>query len=190
MAETKPGHLAIATKSNMATFKFPLELIERILYEVAAQGGNCTAAKRTFDELNEHRAEQGEDKIDLPSVRTIRHWITGPFRNRYHEIVSDSARQLEELVAAQGVSLAISIGTAEEDALKQTLAGLANANGVEASQILRNLSQAKGTAIDKAQLLRGRPTQISGTDDTLEALARELQKLGIVEVVEGTAVED
>jgi hypothetical protein len=179
---TKPGHLTIATKSPHANFKFPMELVERVLYEVAGNGGNCSATLRAFQAANEDRIERGEEPVELPSLRTIRHWITVSFRNRYHEICADSARQLEEIVAAQGVENAIAMGKAEADALKQTLAGLSNANGVEASQILRNISQAKGTAVQTSQLLRGRPTVITA-ETPLEQIARELQQLGIVEVI-------
>ena len=183
-----PGHLATARSRGHGTFKYPMDLIERCLYEIAAAGGNATGAKRALDQENQHRLERGEEPLSLPPVRTMRYWVTGPFRNRYHEICADQARELEDIIAAQGVENAIAMGEAERSALKQTLAGLANANGLEASNILRNISMAKGTAVQTSQLLRGRPTVIHA-ETTLDQLARELKQMGVVEVVDSTAEE-
>jgi hypothetical protein len=188
MTEPKPGHLTMALKPAKAHYQWDPEFIERVLYEIAANGGNCAGTHRQLVALNEERDAAGEEQLRLPSVRTLRYWIQGPFRNRYHEITVASARQLEELIASQGVENAIAMGKAEQDALKQTMAGLANANGVEASQILRNISMAKATSIEKSLLLRGRPTVITA-ETPLEQIARELQQMGIVEVIDSTAEE-
>jgi hypothetical protein len=186
--EVLPGHLAIARQAGHGTYRYEYALIERCLYEVAANGGNSTAARRCLEAENVDRAERSQEPIVLPPVRTIRYWVTGPFRNRYHEICSDQARTLEEVIAAQGVENAIAMGHAEQAALKQTLAGLSNANGIEASTILRNVAQAKGTAVATSQLLRGRPTVIHA-ETSLEQVAAELEQLGIVEVINSTAEE-
>ena len=151
--------------------QYPLALVERCLWETAAAGGSATRAHAVL-------SEQGLDP--LPPRRTIQNWTTGRFRNRYHEMLSEQARDLEEIVAAQATANAIRMGDAEQDALRQTMAGLSMASGVEASMILRNISQSKAVQVDKAQLLRGRPTQINA-ERSLDELARALERLGLVE---------
>src|SRR3954468_10901605 len=70
--------------------------------------------------------------VDCPAERTVRNWVTGRFRNRYHEILEVKASELDGHVAATATELAIAIEEGERQALKQTLAGLGNATGVDA----------------------------------------------------------
>jgi hypothetical protein len=103
------------------------------------------------------------------------------FRVTYHEILRTKVDELDELMAQQAQSAALQMGEAMDDALRVTLAGLATSNGVEASQILRNISQARSAEIDKAAQLRGRDFG-SQMVKSLADVARELQALGAVRV--------
>lgn len=165
-------------------YKYPLETIERCLWETAANGGSAHRAHQVLKSM-ELTDEDGE-LVEIPPARTIRDWVNGPFRNRYQEMLQTSVKEIEELLAQQSTEEALALGYALSEARKQTLAGLANANGVEASTILRNLAQARKMAVDEAGELRRRPFRRE-QDESLADLARELQQLGIMRVVEGAA---
>ena len=153
-----------------APLKHSIEVIEQALHTVAFNGGNVARSCRSLAAIG----------IEL-DPQTVRRWIRGRFRNRYHEIQSKTARDLEEQIARDATDLALQQAHAERQAMERTLAGLSDANGVEASQILRNLSQSKAIQVDKAGQLRGRA---SVTVDVrgFEEIARSLERLGIATV--------
>jgi hypothetical protein len=110
------------------------------------------------------------------------------FAECYQRICSDRARDLEELVAGKALEMALALSDAEKRAVQQTLAGLADASGVQASVILRNLSPFRQIQVDKAGAIRGRPKVIVDPRGYHE-IARALERLGVVEVIDADAEE-
>jgi hypothetical protein len=158
--------------------KYPPEVVEAALYEVAAHGNNVARACETLKDRGVTQSYPKDCGRAIPRA-VVADWVRKRFRNRYHEIVSSSTRQLEEVVAQKGIETAIQIGEAEQEALRQTLAGLPDATAVEASQILRNLTQSKAQQIDKAHAVRafGVAEQAS---HSLKELVTGLKSLGLI----------
>lgn len=172
---------------------FPQWLVEKCLYEVAAHGGNLRAGMRTVRaELEDHIDDDGE-KLRIPTDESVRLWRNGKLRNRYSEIASGSALVLEERIAQGAIERALALEEVEDRATKQTLAGLADATAVEASQILRNVTQSKTANIDKAAMIRGRGA-FAMAERSLEQIAEALQRIGVMvaddPLVDAEVIED
>lgn len=151
---------------------YPPELVERALWEVAAHGGNVSAATASLREAGVHRM----DGRPIPRT-TLNNWKKKVYRNRYHEILRTKVTDLDEQVAQQAQANALKLGEAMDDTLRVTMAGLVGSSGVEASQILRNIAQARNMEITKSQELRGSDPG-SRVARGLEDIAKELQGLG------------
>lgn len=168
--------------------KFPALVVEQALWEMAANGNSATRASRALEEAGIVNPSTG----GAISPRTIRDWARKIFRNRYHEIVVEGVRELEEIVASKNIDLAIRQGEAEQSALAQTLAGLPHATAVEASQVLRNINQAKTANVDKALQIRGRghaPSVEQGLKEVVQVL-KSLKLVEQDEVVDADVVEE
>src|SRR3954470_21036823 len=145
---------------SLPALRYAREVIERALYEVAFQAGNTRKAQQALAALGIH----------VP-YRTMHDWVRGRFRNRYQEIATQATDELRERIARDTIDLA----AGEKEALRQTLAGLADLNAVEASMVLRNLSTSKGINLDQEGKLRGRAGVVvdhRGFEDLAEALLR------------------
>jgi hypothetical protein len=162
-------------------YKYPMATIEAALWEAAAAGGSAHKAHLALKERG-----FGDEPEGVPPARTIRDWIKGSFRNRYAEILEGGVRELEEAMAQQATAFALRAGEAQIEALRQTTAGLAAANGVEASQILRNVAQARKMGVDESGELRRRPFRREA-DESLLQIAKELEGFGILKISEGIA---
>jgi hypothetical protein len=158
--------------------KYPAEVVEAALYEVAAHGNNVARACEALKDRGITQSYPEDCGRAIPRA-VVSDWVRKRFRNRYHEIVSSSTRQLEEVVAQKGIETAIQIGEAEQQALRQTMAGLPDATAVEASQILRNLTQSKAQQIDKAHAVRAFGVA-ERTSHSLEQLVTGLKSLGLI----------
>lgn len=165
------------TPIELARFKHPPEVIEKALFEMAACGGSANKAAQSL-------RDQG---LEI-SAHTIREWKRGPFRNRYHEIVSTHQRDLDSIIAAAQTENIVTMLDGEREALKQTMAGIANANGVEASNILRNIAQAKRYAVQNHSEITGRPRQ-ERQSQSLQTIAAALARMGLVETQEPVDAE-
>jgi hypothetical protein len=161
----------------------PEDVIETAMWCLALEGGSPTRAVMRL------REQHGIEDV---SRENIRDWSKGRFRARYEEIRSSRASEIEELVAANALERAIAMDQAEDQALRQVQAGLSSANGVEASMILRNLTQSKAANIDKAGQLRGRAS-FSPAGNGFEAILKGLQNAGLISVespVDATVVDE
>lgn len=154
-------------------------IVDRVLWEVAVHGGNCRKAHQALVA----RADSDDALLDLPVERTVRKWVTERWADRYAEIRSIKAGMLDEQVARDAASLAVAIEEGERKALQTTIARLGEADGVEASQILRNLSQSKKIQVDSAGALRGRAA-FDEAVRSLQDIARSLSRIPGVELVD------
>ncbi len=169
--------------------RWDAEFIDRVLWEVAAAGGTVTRAYNQLSEWGTQQADETGVMPDLPSLRTLRNWVNITYRNRYHEVQQQKVTEMDELIAQEGQRLAVQLADGEERALKQTLAGLASSNAVEASTILRNLSVSKKSQVDNAINLRRQ--QSGGIDGrSLQDLVSSLVRAGAGTLAEPTVEED
>lgn len=169
--------------------RFDQSMIDKVLWEVAAAGGNCRIAHERLTRTATEMFDETGEMPDLPTERTVRDWVSRRFRNRYHEIQAAKVAEMDEVIAQDGQRLAVQLAEAEERALKQTLAGLGSANAVEASTILRNLSQSKKMQVDNALALRRQATA-SVDARTVTDLASALIRAGAAVIAEPEIIED
>ncbi len=154
------------------------EVIERCLFETAVHAGNARKAMRAL--------VLWDPDEPWPNPETVYLWVRGRFRNRYAQIATDNVDDLRENLARRATDLATKLSDAESDSIEKVLAGLADANAVEASIILRNLSQSKSMQIDQEGKLRGRGGIVIDHRG-LEEITAALVRLGIATPVDGTA---
>lgn len=167
--------------------RWPVELIDAFLWEIAVHGGQVRAGYNSLvHALTQNAGETGMP--DVPAERTVREWVQFRYRNRYAELLKQKAEELDEQRAQDASTLALQIREAEERALTQTLAGIGQANGVEASMILRNLATAKKLNSDVIVAARGMPVLKQAGED-LMSIARSLTRMGGVHIVDATGAE-
>jgi hypothetical protein len=124
---------------------------------------------------------------------TLNNWVRGKHRARYERIVEEILPTIYAGIAQRSEDLATRMAEVEEELLERVKARADELKPHEAASSLRNVTVAKAVNIDKAGLIRGRPTEI-GEERTLVEVARALERFeGIVkintEVLEGTAEE-
>lgn len=172
--------------------KYAPEVVEQALYEIAACGGNVTRAVRNLHDRGITQAYPKDGGAPIP-VTVVREWKLKRFRNRYHELVTVQAREREAIVSSRGIDLAIQIAEAEQEAVKQTLAGMSDATAYEASQILRNLTQSKRTQVDQAHAI-AEQGQVEKVSQTLDHVVEGLKRLGVLvdddQVTDAEVVDD
>jgi hypothetical protein len=176
---------------------FTVEEIDYVLWTAAVVGGSPTKTARQLELEERERATSGEpsrfSRGTPPSRSSIELWVKVRYKDRYHQIQAERVGDMDELLAQSASNLVSRISDAEERALKQTLAGLGNANGIEASQILRNLAQTKDVNIRGANSLRGKDA-LSGVERTLGEIASELGRIApnviSVETLDADQVEE
>jgi hypothetical protein len=148
------------------------ELIMKALWEIVAHGGNVAAACRSM------QAQGFTNSRGQPiNRRTMQKWKESTYRNKYEEMRVRKSRELDELLAADAQANAMKLGKAMDVALTQTMAGIAGANAVESSQVLRNISQARQGELQQGSALRGTDSR-SKVARGLSELASELAGLG------------
>jgi hypothetical protein len=158
--------------------KYPPEVVMAALFEVAGNGGNHAKAARDLAErgITTSYPEPGGNPI---ARDVLRGWTQKRFRNRFSEIKHTHARELEDMVAGHAIDIALQSHDAEAELLKQTLAGIPNMNGVEASVALRNVTQSKKAQAEMALALRGRGP-MDKVAESLGDIGKTLRRLGLV----------
>ena len=173
--------------------KWPPEVIEGCLWEVAVHGGNVRKARAAVLEranalVRSSMEDDGEliARPEVPGESTISDWIKGRFKDRYAEMLRVKHAELDEHLAGRATVFAIGIEEAKDAALRQTMAGLGAANGVEASMILRNLTGAQQqSAAIAAGVRNGEALAEEGRG--LRELAAALSRFGGVSIKEQKA---
>jgi hypothetical protein len=170
--------LAAQGQPHLRGSRWPVEVVDRALLELALLGGNANRASLALREMG------------LPvSAESLRRWSRGRYRARYEELGSTKADELREKVARDSLEFAQRAQSVKEQALERVGSGLASADAVEASMILRNVAAAEQSALANEAQLRGRAgikVEVTGLDDLLGRLAR----VGIAEIVDAEVVEE
>lgn len=146
--------------------------LDLCLTVLAICGGS---GRRAQKELLEHHGIE-------TSNEALYKWKRYP---RYERIRAELAPKLQEQVAQQCEDAANRAHEVETNLLERL--ATADIDDKDLAKSLKFVTDSKGTNIDKAALLRGRPTQITEHRDAT-SLIRKLQAQGVV-TVEGTARE-
>lgn len=164
-----------------APLQYQREIMDRAFWEIAAHAGNCRKASLALQRIDIHIPHE-----------TLYRWIRGRFKGYYEQLQTRAAEPLREVLARQAIDLALETGAAEKAALKQVFAQMADVNAVEASMILRNLSQSKGLQLDQEGKIRGRAGIVvdhRGLQDLTDALVN-LGAAQPVDVTDADVVEE
>ena len=150
---------------------------ERALFAVALCSGNCERAAKG---LAEH-----DEKYAAPDARTLRRW-KAQHSELYSRVESDALPRVRAELASEFTDLA----RAELNVTRKLLSRLDSEADALAPRDLagaiRNLKVSGAVGVDKAQLLRGEPTEIKQNRSSAEILRALKDRYG-VEVVDGTA---
>ena len=124
-------------------------------------------------------------------AETLRYWRRNTHAARFHEIESAIKTDVSERMASEAERAAVEQGEVAFQLLDHLRGRIGQMNGTEAAKTLRDLETAKAINIDKALLLRGRPTQITehrSANEVLDSLKRRFPQ-GIVDA-DAEEIED
>lgn len=142
------------------------EEIERGLSAVALTQGNT------------RRAAAALKQAGLPIPRTtLQEWVTNTHRDRYAVIANEELPHVYNRIAEGNEALAERLLKIEDQAAGKLEHALKadDLSPNEISTSLRNLSVSKGIAVDKASVIRGRPTEIR-EERSFAELARSIHE--------------
>jgi hypothetical protein len=177
----EPG--SSAEVANWRSWKFNGEDVETALQVLAGVGGVYKKAERVL-------AEIGLEIL----AQTLSEWANHKFPDRYHAILRERGREIEELAASKAREAVIKAQTAQNLAIEQTIERLeANDPRVDPSQAAQRMAVVMGINNDHNLKLTGRPTQITEHRDPNEILRSLGAIAGLVKVeneAEGDVQED
>lgn len=152
-------------KPRRRASRYTEDEIERALIAVAVCAGNTHRAHREL-------AKRGY-KIPRPTLDV---WATRLHAERYQRIATEVVPKIHERIAIEAEDLAQAYADIERTALERLSKTLDELEPKDVATAIRNLATSRGISIDKAALLRGRPTQIIEHRDPAD-IARELHQL-------------
>ena len=139
-----------AAPGNVRASRYSPEEIEYALTAVAAAGGSTKRAAKALEAEGRKVPES-----------TLRLWRSDLYADRYREIEADELPKRYARLAERCEANAERLGVIEElltDRLEAEASGLTPR---DAAGALRNVSVAKAVNIDKASVIRGRPSEIT-----------------------------
>jgi hypothetical protein len=143
------------------------EEIERGLVEVAMCAGNTRRAHRQLEARG----------LTIPR-ETLKDWTTRHHLARYEEVRLEVLPRVHAKLAQESEDLAREYAAAEHAALDRFRAELPNLRAADAASAVRNLATSRGISLDKAHVLRGRPSSIVERRDPAE-IVDALARLGV-----------
>jgi hypothetical protein len=182
-------------KPSTSWQKYPQDFVDFCLWMMALEGGSASRAITRIEadlQLKEHPYHEVGVEVGIPARGTLDYWRKTKFRNRFTELVTLRAKEMDDQLATEAQELAVQIGEAERQAVKRTMAGLQDLDGYQASQALRNLSQAKSLNMQQAREIRLAPAARKQAE-TLESIAASLNRLAggaVVQVSSGEEIRD
>lgn len=152
--------------------------IERGLLALAHSSGNAKAALRFLKADKRNKFIFGE--------RALYAWRQR-YPDRYEELRREVTPQVREQAAEEHMEMAAALTEANRKMVKRTIKEVDQIPARDLPTANRNLSVAAATEIDKAEMLRDRPT--IRVQHELTGILAELKSQG-VEFIDGEAVEE
>jgi hypothetical protein len=181
------GASAAAARSRPSEAYDP-ETVEICLWETVLCGGNVAKAMQNL--RAEYEDDPDKDAAELPYPETVRGWKRGKHRNRYHEIATGRARELEDALANRHIERAIRLDDLESEAIARVQGGIADVGAVDAANILRNVAAAKKLSVDSATALRRAANGQTGDERSIEVIVGALERLGVGRRVDADATAE
>jgi hypothetical protein len=160
-------------KPSTSWQKYPQDFVDFCLWMMALEGGSASRAITRIEadlQLKEHPYHEVGVEVGIPARGTLDYWRKTKFRNRFTELVTLRAKEMDDQLATEAQEL----------------------DGYQASQALRNLSQAKSLNMQQAREIRLAPAARKQAE-TLESIAASLNRLAggaVVQVSSGEEIRD
>jgi hypothetical protein len=130
--------------------------------------------------------------IKIPRT-TLQVWATDLHVDRYRRIQREEMPAIYDRIAERSERIVDDLGELEAQLVEQMREQAPDLSPRDTASTLRNVTVAKAVNIDKASVIRGRPTEITGNLDVNELLRQFKQRWGDVimsEPVEAQALEE
>jgi hypothetical protein len=154
--------------------------VDAALRLLVANGGKTTT---TAKQLTEEGLTIGEEQL--------RKWRDRSFPRRYMQLRTEMGLEVAEKIAGSALERAMEADQAEAVYIAEAVAKVKEVDPNHLAKNALALANAKGSNIEKAQLLRNMPTQITKVD--LGESIGVLERLGVVEkaeVIDAEVVEE
>lgn len=135
-------------------------------------------------------AEQLKEEGIKVSRRLLTSWREKQFPRRYHEIRQGLGKAISEDLADRATETALEANQATRQYIQQAVSRIDEVDANHLAKNAQSLAMVASQNIEKAELLRGKPTEIKKID--LEDALSVLESLGVAErhqVIDGTAEE-
>ena len=170
-----PESIAITDQNTPA--RYSDAEVNGVLKLLALNGGNVV----TTHEQLEHAG--------LPPVSrsSLTKWRDHSFRSRYFEIRREAADAVSEELAGRSLERAMQADEVQAKLLERMAGEVENIGPEALAGSIRSLAQSKASDVEKAQLLRDKPTEI-----TEHRSVKELMGIlnSVPNLIEGELVED
>jgi hypothetical protein len=113
------------------------------------------------------------------SERKLKHWRDHAFRTRYYNIRRELAQEIGEELAGKAFERALQADEVQATMIERLGSEVAEIDAKDLPKGIQALASAKSSDIEKAQLLRDKPTSIEEKRSVTELFA-ELRSLNVV----------
>jgi len=143
----------------MSRSKYTALEVEQGLHAVALSSGNIPRALKLL----------AEQDAEIPES-TLREWVGKTHAERYSRVCDEVLPRVYGAMAQQSEDAAMRLAEVETQLAERMSEESDNLKAGEVAGALRNVTVAKAVNVDKASLIRGRPTAITERRDASELL--------------------
>lgn len=148
---------------------FTIEDVELALRILAYNGTSYTTASKILD----------EDYQLSVHTSTLKRWVTSHFANKYAQIQEALDQEISQKLSGKLGDVALQAVGVQKKVIEELSSNIHDLETKDLSVTAKNLSSVINPAIEKTQLLRGKPTQRTETKDA-EKIITKLAEMGLV----------
>ncbi len=178
--EDNPSSIVPAlTETGSQLREHTLEDVVLSLQVLAYNGSNYSRTSTTLEK---------EYNISV-HTNTLKRWANTYYPRKYAEIQKDLDKDISEKLSGRLTDVAMKATELQDELLDDLNTKKDQLEAKEIGPAIRNIAQAAQPAIEKAQLLRGKPTARTEAKDADDLVAK-LVSLGVVRNAEALDIED
>lgn len=157
---------------------FTIEDVELALRVLAYNGTAYTTASKILE----------EDHQLSVHTSTLKRWVTSHFANKYAQIQEALDQEISQKLSGELGDVALQAVSVQKKVIETLSSNIHDLETKDLSSTAKNLSSVINPAIEKTQLLRGKPTQRTETKDAEKIIAK-LAEMGLVKNPETLELE-
>jgi len=157
---------------------FSIEDVELALRMLAYHGTSYSKVSTILDK---------EYQLSVHS-NTLKRWATVQFANKYAAIQQELDTQISNKLSGELTDIALQATDLQKEVINTLSHNLSDLDTKDLSVTAKNLSSVINPAIEKTQLLRGKPTQRTESKDAEKIIAK-LAEMGLVKNPEKLDIE-